>query len=198
MSQAISNEASTLLPCPLCAGEARVAKPYGIEAVICRDCHLTITDHDQQSAVTKWNRRDGVALRLGASPAVAEARKLRAELATLRAFKLPFFLKCTPEMDARGREAVELAKADGCASAWVLYQLYFETAAQVWLDEREDDQEQAAAGLLSSAQAVLEWTEVKHRPPVREEFPTGAMALVRVDALADLHDAIHGVQEACA
>lgn len=57
MSQDASSVTPALLPCPLCAGEARVAKPYGIEAVICRDCHLTITDHDQQSAVAKWNRR---------------------------------------------------------------------------------------------------------------------------------------------
>lgn len=70
MSQAISTEAPALLPCPLCAGEARVAKPYGIEAVICRDCHLTITDHDQQSAVTKWNRRPA-SLYLPAQPLIS-------------------------------------------------------------------------------------------------------------------------------
>ncbi len=71
MSQDANSVTPALLPCPLCAGEARVAKPYGIEAVICRDCHLTITDHDQQSAVAKWNRRPAsLPSQLFAAPAV--------------------------------------------------------------------------------------------------------------------------------
>lgn len=42
-----------------------------------------------------------------------------------------------------------------------------------------------------AAQAVLDWTEARHRPPVREAFPAGETAGVRIHALADLHDALH-------
>lgn len=41
-----------------------------------------------------------------------------------------------------------------------------------------------------AAQSVLDWTEIRHRPPVREAIPIGESAGVRVHALADLHDAL--------
>lgn len=50
---------------------------------------------------------------------------------------------------------------------------------------------QRLQGIEEAAQGVLDWTEAKHRPPVREAIPVGEYAGVRVHALADLHDALH-------
>lgn len=141
MSQDASSVTPALLPCPLCAGEARVAKPYGIEAVICRDCHLTITDHDQQSAVAKWNRRPTLPL---------EEHEVTDEFLDRQVEKARLTVE-TVRLERKVREVRHV---------------------------------------LHAAEALLGWTEAKHRPPVREEIPVGAMALVRVHALADLHDAV--------
>jgi hypothetical protein len=42
--------------------------------------------------------------------------------------------------------------------------------------------------LRKASKEVLAWTEITHRPPIRDIVPQGTMALVRLDALADLHD----------
>lgn len=47
------------------------------------------------------------------------------------------------------------------------------------------------AALREVGQDVLDWTELAHRPPVRELVPCGGMALVRIHALANLHDVMH-------
>jgi trans-aconitate methyltransferase len=49
--------------------------------------------------------------------------------------------------------------------------------------------------VLKAAQGVLEWTEIAHRPPVRDKLEAGRMVMVRLHALADLHDALaaHGI-----
>ncbi len=51
--------------------------------------------------------------------------------------------------------------------------------------------------VIKAAQGVLEWTEITHRPPVRDRLEIGRMAMVRVHALADLHDALasRGIKE---
>ena len=49
---------------------------------------------------------------------------------------------------------------------------------------------QRLRAIEKSAQAVLDWTDAKHRPPVREAISAGESAEVRVHALADLHDAL--------
>ncbi|MGU9816070.1 Lar family restriction alleviation protein [Pseudomonas sp. LF135] len=46
-----------LLPCPLCAADAKISRPYGSVCVICTGCHLVISDHDGKSAIAKWNTR---------------------------------------------------------------------------------------------------------------------------------------------
>ena len=46
------------------------------------------------------------------------------------------------------------------------------------------------AELISAAQGVIEWVEASHRPPVRDKLEGGLMVLVRLHALADLHDAL--------
>ena len=50
-------EAIGLLPCPMCGSEAKVSTPYGVQCVICKSCHLTISDHDGRGAIRKWNTR---------------------------------------------------------------------------------------------------------------------------------------------
>lgn len=196
MSQAASNAMPALLPCPLCAGEARVAKPYGIEAVICRDCHLTITDHDQQSAVSKWNQRPASPVRKVAPRQVQQDRHRFIEAMCMTArhdFGLDkpqgddFASRLSSGMTERGR--VELRQYMA-----TIYDGYIAPAIE---EQAQDLPRLQMRTLLKAAEGVLRWIEAKHRPPVREEIPTGAMALVRIDALADLHDAVHGVQEAC-
>jgi len=51
--------------------------------------------------------------------------------------------------------------------------------------------------VIKAAQRILEWTEIAHRPPMRDRLEVGRMAMVRVHALADLHDALaaHGIKE---
>ena len=44
--------------------------------------------------------------------------------------------------------------------------------------------------LLKAAKEVISWTEVTHRPPVRDIFEHGRMVRVRLHALVDLNDAI--------
>lgn len=192
----MSIQPPALLPCPLCAGEARVAKPYGIEAVICRDCHLTITDHDQESAVVKWNRRPAQAGRSVSSRQVHHDRHRFIEAMCMTArhdFGLnkpdgdDFARRLSSGMTERGRMELRQHMAK-------IYDGYIAPALEA---QAQDSPRHQMRALQKAAEAVLRWVEAKHRPPVREEIPTGAMALVRLDALADLHDAIHGVQEAC-
>ncbi|KVE31534.1 hypothetical protein [Burkholderia sp. TSV86] len=52
------------------------------------------------------------------------------------------------------------------------------------------DRLEAAEKVCDAAQAVLDWTEIKHRPPKPEAIPCGEMACVRVHALVDLHAAL--------
>jgi hypothetical protein len=54
---------------------------------------------------------------------------------------------------------------------------------------------QSLTAVLKAAQGVLEWTEIAHRPPVRDKLEAGRMVMVRLHALADLHDALaaHGI-----
>ena len=51
--------------------------------------------------------------------------------------------------------------------------------------------------VIKAAQGVLEWTEIAHRPPKRDRLEAGRMAMVRLHALADLHDALtaHSIKE---
>jgi len=44
--------------------------------------------------------------------------------------------------------------------------------------------------LIKAAQGVLEWTEIAHRPPMRDRLEIGRLARVRLHALADLQDAL--------
>lgn len=44
--------------------------------------------------------------------------------------------------------------------------------------------------LRKAAGQVLSWIEAKHRPPVPDLFEHGRMALVRLHALAELHEAM--------
>lgn len=46
-------------------------------------------------------------------------------------------------------------------------------------------------GLRKAAQDVMQCIQIQHRPPVRDELERGRMVLVRLHALADLHDALH-------
>jgi hypothetical protein len=56
---------------------------------------------------------------------------------------------------------------------------------------------QPLTDVVKAAQSVLEWTEIAHRPPVRDRLEAGRMVGVRLHALADLHDALtaHGIKE---
>lgn len=45
--------------------------------------------------------------------------------------------------------------------------------------------------LRKAAGEALEWTEARHRPPVADPIEHGRMAMVRLHALANLHDAVH-------
>lgn len=54
----------------------------------------------------------------------------------------------------------------------------------------QSEQVQRLRKIELAAKGVLDWTESAHRPPVREDIPVGKSASVRVNALADLHDAI--------
>lgn len=51
--------------------------------------------------------------------------------------------------------------------------------------------------LRKAGQAVLDWTEAKHRPPVPEKFPCGETAHVRVHALVELHQAVNAATRDC-
>lgn len=49
--------------------------------------------------------------------------------------------------------------------------------------------------LRTAAQAVLDWTESRHRPPMPEEAPCGETAHVRVHALVELHQVVTALWE---
>jgi hypothetical protein len=66
----------------------------------------------------------------------------------------------------------------------------FSYAASVNEQDAKDAQK-----LIDAAKQVLNWTEAEHRPPIREAFPSGRMARVRVHALADLHDAVAAIAQ---
>lgn len=51
---------------------------------------------------------------------------------------LPYYLKLSPEMRVKGEHAVSRAKEDQCYSVPVLESVFFEAAAQAWLDEQEE------------------------------------------------------------
>lgn len=51
------------------------------------------------------------------------------------------------------------------------------------------------ASLLKAGEEILDWTEVKHRPPIPEAIPCGEMAGVRVHALVGLRQAIDAARK---
>lgn len=70
------------------------------------------------------------------------------------------------------------------------------TAPQPAKQEPLTDEETVAQRdeLLAAAKHVMEFIEVAHRPPVKDEFEFGRMVLVRLHALAHLHAAIAQVE----
>jgi hypothetical protein len=56
--------------------------------------------------------------------------------------------------------------------------------------------QQERKGLEKAAREVLNWVEVSHRPPRRDALETGRMVLVRLHALADLHEALGDGEQA--
>lgn len=51
------------------------------------------------------------------------------------------------------------------------------------------------APLLKAAQSVLDFTEIQHRPPVRDQLEIGRMVRVRLHSLADLNEAVQAMQQ---
>ena len=49
---------------------------------------------------------------------------------------------------------------------------------------------EACAPVMAAAQNLMDWIEISHRPPVRDQFETGRMVRVRLHALADLYESI--------
>jgi hypothetical protein len=81
---------------------------------------------------------------------------------------------------------------EGGMANWVADNSWWTFANVVAQHERE-----ACAKLIKAAQGVLEWTEIAHRPPLREQLEVGRTARVRLHALADLSDALaaNGIKE---
>lgn len=71
---------------------------------------------------------------------------------------------------------------DRMMNEWLVAQLAKITAAEA-----------GSVRLLESAKEVLSWTDSRNRPPVRDEPECGRNAIVRVHALADLHDAVTAI-----
>jgi len=65
-----------------------------------------------------------------------------------------------------------------------------ENARELGLDYDAAQEKEACAKLIKSAQGVLDWTEIAHRPPMRDTVEVGRTAKVRLHALADLKDAL--------
>ena len=67
---------------------------------------------------------------------------------------------------------------------------------QAYVSDDEPPASKPLTDLVKAAQSVLEWTEIAHRPPVRDALECGRMVCVRLHALADLHDALaaHGIK----
>lgn len=71
--------------------------------------------------------------------------QLKAENEALREMKLPHVLKLSDDMRAAGDHAVSRAREDGCASVTVLDAVFFEAAAQRWLNDQEEAVDAAAS-----------------------------------------------------
>lgn len=92
-------------------------------------------------------------------------------------------------------------KALTLALEWLERNTYGNEAAELFealtaaLAEQPAQQE-PLTDVIKAAQGVLEWTEIAHRPPKRDQLEAGRMAMVRLHALADLHDALtaHGIK----
>ncbi len=77
--------------------------------------------------------------------AVAAATRQPAPVASTPAMaRMPLYIKLAPEMRAAGEEARQKARDDGCASIKVLEAVFFEAAIQRWLDDRLDEEYEAA------------------------------------------------------
>lgn len=63
-------------------------------------------------------------------------------------------------------------------------------AAPKALEPLTPQQKVALFKVFEAAKSLLSWVEAPHRPPVRDNLETGRMVLVRLHALADLHDAL--------
>ncbi|WP_294767435.1 hypothetical protein [uncultured Rhodoferax sp.] len=69
------------------------------------------------------------------------------------------------------------------------------TAVHMCLAPAATTKHEAQSGELErAARQVLEFTEAAHRPPVRDKLEGGRMVMVRLHALADLHEALHPAQ----
>ena len=62
--------------------------------------------------------------------------------------------------------------------------------------KRQPAKQKASDHVIAAARALLTWIEWEHRPPVRDKIEAGRMVLVRLHALADLHDAVKALEDA--